>query len=108
MCATTQPTAALYQPVAIEHGVDGAFGRDGNTREPAKQALTDFASTPAGVLPLDVQNVVLHLKRKLVGIAIGTTASVGKPVNAAFLIAIEDLVAGLAGDAKFPYWLPFV
>jgi hypothetical protein len=54
------------------------------------------------VLPLNVQNVVLHLKRKLVGIAIGTPASVGEPVNAAFLIAIEDLVAGLAGDAKLP------
>jgi hypothetical protein len=40
------------------------------------------------VLVLDVQNVILDLKAKLVGIAIGTPASVGEPVNAAFLIPI--------------------
>ena len=48
------------------------------------------------------RDVVLDLKRKLVGIAIRTPASVGEPLNAAFLITIEDLVAGLAGNAKLP------
>src|SRR5215469_13790647 len=88
--------------MAIEHRVDRALGRDRNSGEPAKQALADFASTPAGVLALDIQNVVLDLKRKLVGVAIRTSASVREPLNAAFLIAIEYLVAGLAGDPKLP------
>jgi hypothetical protein len=44
------------------------------------------------MLTLHVQDVVLQLKGQLIGIAIGTSASVGEPVNATFLIAIEDLV----------------
>ena len=75
---------------------------NGNSGESADQALADLASTPAGVLALHVQDVVLHLKRKLIGIAIGTSASVGQPLNAAFLVAIEDLVAGLAGNPELP------
>jgi hypothetical protein len=54
------------------------------------------------MLMLYVENVILHLKGKLVSVAIGTPASVGQPVHPAFLIAIEDLVAGLARNAEFP------
>jgi hypothetical protein len=66
-------------------------------------------STPAGAFALHVQDVILHLKRKLVGIAIGTAAAIGKPFKTALLITIEDLVPGLSGDtelpAKFRHWL---
>src|SRR5215467_2892381 len=82
--------------------MDGAFGGDGNTGESANQALADFTSAPAGVLTLHVENVVLHLKRKLVGITKGTPASVGEPVNSAFLVAIENLVAGFARNPELP------
>src|ERR1700693_3021912 len=96
------PAAALDQTMAIQHRMNGAFRWNRNTRKPADQALSDFASTPAGVLALHVQNIVLHLKGKLMGIAIGTAASVGQPLNPTFLVAIEDLVAGLAGNAEPP------
>src|ERR1700686_3358084 len=82
--------------------MDGTFRRDGNTGEAPQQALTDFASTPAGVLVLYVQDEVFHLERKFVGVAIRTSASVREPLHAAFLITIENLIAGLAGDAKPP------
>src|ERR1700731_3281408 len=82
--------------------MDGTFRRDGNTGEAAQQALTDFASTPAGVLTLYVQDEVFDLERKAVGVAIRTAAFVREPLQAAFLITIEDLIAGLAGDAKLP------
>src|SRR5439155_25725427 len=89
--------------------MDGAFGGKGNLGEPTEQALANFASTPTGVLVLHVQNVVFHLEREFVGVAERTPASVGEPVNAAFLIAIEDLVTGLAGDSELPaqfrHWL---
>src|SRR5262245_17468209 len=53
--------------------------------------------------PLIVEALgVFHLEGKLVGVAIGTPAAVSEPLNAAFLIASKDLVAGLAGDAKLP------
>jgi hypothetical protein len=99
---TTPATALLDQTVAIQHGMDGAFGGKGNLGESTEQALANFASTPTGVLVLHVQNVVLDLKGKLVGVAIGTPASVGEPVNPALLVAIEDLVAGLAGYPELP------
>src|ERR1041385_2769545 len=95
-------TAALDQAMAIEHGMDGAFGRQPDIREAADQALANLTSTPAGVLVLHVQDVVLHLKGKLVGIAIRTPASVRQPLDSALLIAIEDLVTGLARDPELP------
>ena len=57
---------------------------------------------PAGVLVLYVQDEVFDLERKLVGVAIRTSASVREPLHAAFLITIEDLVTGLAGDTELP------
>jgi hypothetical protein len=35
-------------------------------------------------------------------VAIGTTASIGETLHAALLIALEDLVAALAGNAELP------
>jgi len=33
---------------------------------------------------------------------IGTPAPIGEPLNSTLLVAIEDLVAGLAGDPELP------
>jgi hypothetical protein len=54
------------------------------------------------MLALHVENEILHLKRQLMRVTVGTPASVGKPLNAAFLVTIEDLLAGLAGDTELP------
>ena len=54
------------------------------------------------MLALHVQDVVLDLEGQLMRVVMRTPASVGQPLNAAFLIAIEDLVARLASDAKLP------
>jgi hypothetical protein len=82
--------------------MDGTFRRDGNIGEAPQQALTDFASTPTGMLVLYVQDEIFDLERKSIGVAIRTSASVREPLHAAFLITIEDLITGLAGDAKLP------
>src|SRR5215469_1699965 len=99
---TTDAAAPLHQAVAIEHGMDGAFGRNGDAGEPADQTLADLARTPTGVLMLHVQDVVLHLEGELIGVAIGAPAPVGQPLHPTFLVAIKDLVAGLAGDPELP------
>src|ERR1700752_906013 len=82
--------------------MDGAFSGDGNSGEPARQALADFASAPAGMLTLHIQEVVLDLKGKLVSVTIGTSAAVREAVTAALLVAIEDLVAGFARNPDPP------
>jgi hypothetical protein len=70
--------------------------------ESAEQALSNLAGTPAGVLTLHVQNIVFHLEGKLVGVTIRTPASIGQSLHPAFLVAVEDFGAGLAGDPKLP------
>src|SRR5215472_758771 len=65
-----------------------------------QQALANFASAPTGVLVLHVQDVVLHLKGKLVSVAIRTPATIREPLHATLLVAIEDFIAGLTGDSK--------
>ena len=82
--------------------MNGAFRRNVNSRKSPDQALSNLPRAPTGVLALHVQDVVLDLKRQLVRIVMGAPTSVGQPLNAAFLIAIEDLVAGLAGDTELP------
>jgi hypothetical protein len=77
--------------------MDLAFGGNLDTGEPPAQALPDLTSTPAGVLTLNVQDIVLHLEGKLMGIATRAPAPVGQSLNPAFLVAIEDLVACLTG-----------
>src|SRR5947209_13516067 len=88
--------------MAIEHRMDGALGRDGNSGESAQQALANLAGTPARVLALHVQDEVFHLEGKLIPIAVGSSASVRQPLHPTLLVPIEDLVAGLTGDSKLP------
>jgi hypothetical protein len=96
----TRSSATLDQAMAIEHGMEGAFGGNRNIGESAQPAFADLTGAPAGVLVLHVEDVVLDLKGELVGVAIGAPAAVDEPVPAALLVAIEELVTGLARDAE--------
>src|ERR1700704_6005045 len=82
--------------------MNGAFGGDLDAGESADEPLADFAGTPAAVLAFDVENKILHLKRKLMSIAVGAPTSIRQPLEAAFPIAIENLVTGLTSNSKFP------
>jgi hypothetical protein len=64
--------------------MNGALGWDFDAGEPTHQAFADFAGAPAGMLSLHVENIVLHLKRQLIGIAIGAPASIRQPFDPAF------------------------
>ena len=72
-------------------------------------AALGFCEHPSWGARAHIQNIVLKLKRKLTAIAVGSPATVGQSLNAAFLVAIEDLVAGFTGDAELsPRVLPSV
>src|SRR5215469_4724156 len=82
--------------MAIQDRMDRTFSGNFDARESAQQALSDFTGTPARVLLLHVQNIVLYLKRQLVRIVMRSTAAVGQPLHPTFVVAIEDLVTGFA------------
>ena len=67
--------------------MNGAFGRDLDIRESADQTLSDLASTPAGMLVLNLQDEVFHCPSAL---------------DPGFLVAIKDLVPSLAGSPELP------
>ena len=82
--------------------MDGAFGGDGDPRESADEALANLAGTPARMLALHVQDVVLDLERQLVRIVMGAPASIRQPLHPTLLVTIKDLVARLTGNPKLP------
>ena len=45
---------------------------------------------------------MLRLLWTFVCVVMGPPASVCEPLNAAFLVTVEDLVTGLTGDAELP------
>jgi len=65
-----RPAAAPDQAMAIEHRMDGAFGRNPNIAvEPPDQQFPDLARTPVWLLGREPDNQALDWLRQLVGIA---------------------------------------
>jgi hypothetical protein len=89
--------------MAVEDGVDGASGRHPNVAgEPPEQELSDLARAPVRLVALEGDDQALDLVRRLVGIAYrpaGAVAQSGEPV---ILVAVKDLVPGLARDPELP------
>jgi hypothetical protein len=89
--------------MAVEDGVDGASGRHPNVAGgPAEQELSDLARAPVRLVALEGDDQALDLVRRLVGIAYrpaGAVAQSGEPV---ILVAVKDLVPGLARDPELP------
>jgi hypothetical protein len=67
----------------------------------APQPFPDLRRAPAGAFLLEPHDQRLDLDRQLVGVAVGAPATIGQPVQATVLVAIEDLVARLPGDIEF-------
>src|SRR5437762_8644441 len=101
--AVARPAAAPDQAVAIEHRVDGAFGRNPDIAvESPDQQLADLACTPMQLLGLQTDNQGLDLGRQLVGVADRPPGSVAQRLEPVLPVAVENLVAGLAGDPEIP------
>src|SRR5579883_953090 len=87
----------------IQDGVNGAAGWDFHfARQPAQEALPDLAGAPVRFLALGGDDGRLDLFGQLVGIAVGAPGPIREPLQSAFLITLEDLVAGFARDLKLP------
>ena len=81
--------------------MDRALGRNTDVAvQSADQELTDLAGTPVGLVALGRDDQALDLPRQLVGVANRPARTVGQGLEAVFLVALEDLVAGLARNAE--------
>ena len=101
--AVARPAAALDQAVAIEHRMDGALGGNPDIAvEPPDQQFADLAGAPVRLLALQPDNQALDLLRELVGVAHRPPGAVAQGLKPVLLVAIENLVAGLAGYAELP------
>jgi hypothetical protein len=90
---------AFDQSVAVEHGVHRADGRRLDHGILAGQLVADLQS-PGGVFTLDAEDGALDLVGQAVGLPVGCPAAVVERIQAAFLVAVEDLVASDPGDAE--------
>ena len=92
---------ALDETVAIEDGVDGALGRQTHMAvEAADEELPDLAGAPVRLVAFEGDDQAFDLGRELIGIAHRPPGSVGEGLKAVLLVAIEDIVSGLARDAE--------
>ena len=95
--------AALHQPVAFEHGMNRALGGDPDVAvEPSDQQLTDLARAPMRLLALQPYDQALNLLRQLIGIAHRPARAIAQGLEPVLLVAIENLVAGLARYPELP------
>ena len=98
-----RPAAALDQAVAIEHRMNGALGGNPDVAvEPAHQQFANLAGAPVRLLALQPDDQGLELLRELVGVADRPPGAVAQRLQPVLLVAVENLVAGLAGDAELP------
>jgi hypothetical protein len=101
--AVARPAAALDQAMAVEDRMDGAFGRNPDIAvEPSDQQFPDLARAPVRLLGLEPDNQALDLLRELVGIAHRPSRAIAQSLQPVRLVAVENLVAGLAGYPKIP------
>ena len=83
--------------------MDRALDRDSDIAiEPPDQQLADLAGAPARLLALEPDDQVLDRLGQLVGVAHRPAGPIGQGLQPVPLVAVENLVAGLAGDAELP------
>jgi hypothetical protein len=94
--------AVLDQTVAIEDGMDRADRRRVDVGIKPLQPIPDLGRAPTGLVVLEAHDQRLDLKGQLIGLAIRSSRPVGQRLEATFLVAPENLVACLAGNAELP------
>src|SRR5262249_862750 len=93
-------TAVIDEAVAEEHRVDRADRRGLNLVVRAAQPFADLGRTPTWPLTLELNDQLLDLEGQPIGVPVRSAAAVGESVEPPVLVALEDLVAGLARDIE--------
>jgi hypothetical protein len=80
--------------------VNRADRRQLNVTVKPPDLLADLRRTPAWMLLLQLHDQRLDLKRQLIGVPMRPTRSIIESIDTAVLVALEELVAGLARDIE--------
>jgi hypothetical protein len=95
------PAASMtHQMVAIEYGVDRTDGRQVRAGELLPQLFADLGRAPAGILPLQTHDRRLNGCWEPIRLPVRAVAPIAEGLNPAVLVAVEDLVAGLARNPE--------
>jgi hypothetical protein len=87
--------------VAVEHRMHGALGRQAHVAgELADEEFPYLTRPPMRLVALEIDNQPFHRVGQLVGIAHRPPRAIGQRIQSLVLVAIEDLVAGLTGNAE--------
>src|SRR5512141_2004821 len=97
-----RPRAAAprHPPVPVQHGMHRADRGTRHILTRAAQALPDLGGAPGRILPLESEDPFFDRRRQAIRMPLWPPATVSQPVQAAGLVPIEDLVAGLPGDPE--------
>src|SRR5579864_2758817 len=98
----TSSGSPLDQAMTIKHRMHRADRGRAYVRIKPGQSFPDLRGSPTRLVLLDAHDQRLDLDRELIGMAIGPARAVSEPFQACRVVACEDLVAGLAGDAELP------
>src|SRR5690242_2897817 len=94
---------AVDEAVTVEHRMHGALGGYAHVAgELSDQQFPDLARAPMRLVAFELDDQPLNLLRQLIGIAHRPARAITERIEPLVLVAIEDLVAGLARDAESP------
>jgi len=98
----TPSGSPLDQAMAVKDDMHRTDCRGVNIRIEPGQPFPDLRRSPIWLVLLQPHDQRLDLKRELIGMSVRPPRAVGQPFQSAAIIAVEDLVAGLARDVEIP------
>src|SRR5262245_52356656 len=90
----------VHQAVAIEHRVDRTDRRQVRAGVLLPELFADLGRAPARILPLQAHDRGFDRRRQPIRLPVRPMAPIGEGLDAAVLVAVEDLVAGLPRDPE--------
>ena len=94
------PFTTPDQVMSIQHGMHGTADWALQVRIQSLKLLADLWAQPSGAVLLGLHNQLLDLHRQLVGMAIGSSRTIGQAVVTRVFVTVADLVNRLAGNTE--------